>query len=32
MGLVINQEKLVYMYSGMKENSPELLSLGECLP
>jgi hypothetical protein len=29
MGLVINQEKTVYMYSGRKENSPELLSLGE---
>jgi hypothetical protein len=29
MGLVINQEKTVYMYSGRKENSLELLSLGE---
>jgi hypothetical protein len=29
IGSVINQEKTVCMYSGRKENSPELLSLGE---
>jgi hypothetical protein len=29
MGLVINQEKTVYMYSGREENSPKSFSLGE---